>query len=74
MCWSSDGEELMGPLQCHEGACGECEEVREKRCFCGKDMVVEACGAGMDERVECCRPGEEERWDGEWSCAKDCEA
>ncbi|ORY77238.1 hypothetical protein BCR35DRAFT_305534 [Leucosporidium creatinivorum] len=66
---------------CHEGACGGCEEVRRKRCFCGRGERVEGCGVGSEARVEGCRrvgkDGEEEKsesWLGEWSCEEVCGA
>ncbi|KAL8290623.1 hypothetical protein RQP46_002881 [Phenoliferia psychrophenolica] len=61
--------------ECHEGPCQPCEEVREKKCFCGKSSVVEGCGAGArDDRVECFKPGQDDQWTGEWSCVKACQA
>ncbi|GAA6062232.1 hypothetical protein JCM10212_000811 [Sporobolomyces blumeae] len=65
---------------CHEGDCGECAEVRTKRCFCGKEEKDELCGATHPgDRVEgCCVPGEagekEGRWTGEFECGSVCAA
>jgi transcriptional repressor NF-X1 len=59
---------------CHEGGEADCEEVRGKKCFCGKAERIEECGDGSNERVVCRRPGEEGEWEGEWTCEKDCGA
>ncbi|KAM0751251.1 hypothetical protein T439DRAFT_313553 [Meredithblackwellia eburnea MCA 4105] len=64
--------------ECHEGACDDCEKVREKKCFCGKESVVESCGKmeGRGEKVPCFTPGDVEgkKWMGEWNCRNTCEA
>ncbi|GAA5919432.1 hypothetical protein JCM6882_006322 [Rhodosporidiobolus microsporus] len=64
---------------CHAGECGECEEIREKRCFCGKETNEGICGATRQEdRVEgCVVPGETsdgDVWMGEFSCDAPCGA
>ena len=66
--------------ECHSGECGSCEEVRVKKCYCGREITEEECGRKEGrERVEgCFRPsktveGEEGGWTGEWSCGGVCE-
>ncbi|GAA5899971.1 hypothetical protein JCM5296_001929 [Sporobolomyces johnsonii] len=63
---------------CHSGACDECDEVREKRCFCGKAGKEEPCGVtAPSDRVEGCRvPGgkADDQWTGEFSCEAVCGA
>lgn len=64
---------------CHAGECGECEEVRPKRCFCGREEQEGLCGATRPhERVDGCRlpgiGGDDETWTGEWACARRCDA
>ncbi|GAA5991452.1 hypothetical protein JCM11641_005210 [Rhodosporidiobolus odoratus] len=72
---------------CHSGPCGDCEVIREKRCFCGKERREGVCGGstGMrEQRVEgCTRPllegeGEDtelgESWTGEYACTSSCDA
>lgn len=60
---------------CHEGDCGSCEKVREKKCYCGKLEKQELCG-GIDreDRVQCHVPGDDNGWTGEWSCTSVCGA
>ncbi|GAA5977262.1 hypothetical protein JCM10908_004913 [Rhodotorula pacifica] len=67
--------------ECHSGGCGECETVRPKRCFCGREELEGICGATRsDDRVEgCTMPGDvdaaEEEWTGEFACGrKTCDA
>lgn len=63
---------------CHAGDCGDCETVRPKRCFCGREELEGICGATrLDERVESCTmPGQEagEQWTGEFACYRTCDA
>lgn len=64
---------------CHEGDCGSCEVVREKKCYCGRHTVEERCGdnEGRGERVECVKPsdgGDTQSWVGEWTCKSVCDA
>ncbi|GAA5878773.1 hypothetical protein JCM8547_007192 [Rhodosporidiobolus lusitaniae] len=68
--------------ECHAGPCGDCEEVREKKCFCGKETQEGLCGSTRrDERVEGCRmpsltsdESTTPTWTGEFSCASTCSA
>ncbi|BGP18001.1 hypothetical protein JCM10213_005040 [Rhodosporidiobolus nylandii] len=67
--------------ECHAGECGDCEVIREKRCFCGRETAEGICGATRpEERVDgCVRPSssdgaENERWMGEFSCPRVCGA
>ncbi|BGP33688.1 FKBP12-associated protein [Rhodotorula toruloides] len=63
---------------CHCGECGECEAVRMKRCFCGRNETEGLCGATRpDERIDGCRmPGDsaQEIWTGEFACSSRCNA
>ncbi|GAA5864129.1 hypothetical protein JCM3774_006390 [Rhodotorula dairenensis] len=65
--------------ECHPGACGDCEAVRSKRCFCGRDRLEGICGATRsDDRVDgCSRPGGDDgepSWTGEFACSRTCDA
>ena len=63
--------------ECHSGDCAPCEEVRTKRCYCGRDEVVEMCGEGARERIECYRSsveGDKSSWEGEFGCDRVCDA
>ena len=63
--------------ECHSGDCAPCEEVREKRCYCGRDQLTEKCGEGARERIDCFRPsveGDKSSWEGEYGCERICDA
>lgn len=58
--------------ECHPGDCGSCAAVREKKCFCGQDTLVEVCFSkdhAPDERTTCYGSGVDSSWMGEYACA-----
>lgn len=65
--------------ECHAGECGECDAVRMKRCFCGREQLEGICGATRpDDRVDGCTmpgaEGDDATWTGEFACSGTCNA
>ncbi|GAA5962625.1 hypothetical protein JCM3765_006863 [Sporobolomyces pararoseus] len=68
--------------KCHKGDCGECQEDRTKKCFCGKETKEEKCGiTRVEDRVESCTQPSMEggynmspTWTGEFECGAVCAA
>ena len=59
---------------CHEGDCGDCEQVREKICYCSKEVKQEVCGGQRqaESRSICFGTQGAQDWLGEFSCGKPC--
>ncbi|EFE31172.1 uncharacterized protein ARB_02041 [Trichophyton benhamiae CBS 112371] len=68
-------EELLPCLQhicqrsCHEGLCGECEELVPARCYCGKVTSQILCNVKEEERES---RNLEETWIGSFTCPDVC--
>jgi transcriptional repressor NF-X1 len=60
---------------CHKGNCGDCEIIREKKCYCGQGANTSTCGGASQAslRHECvAEDPEDTSWTGEFSCGRPC--
>lgn len=59
---------------CHKGDCGDCETVRDKKCYCGRESTSTLCGGANEaqKRHECAGPKDGEKWIGEFACDHPC--